>query len=254
MNPYKRSLSEVPLKGHSKGPTLTFITGTDTGVGKTLLTGMLLDFLRHQGINALAMKPFCSGGTADLEFLEALQPGQLPRQRMNPFYFPEPVAPLVSARQHGRNISLPAAVRAIRSVARDCQHLLIEGSGGLMVPLGENYLVLDLIRRLKCAVIIVARNRLGTINHTLLTVQALRAARVYRLKVVLMGCKPVPVGVVAQDLSAVSNAALLAELLAPVPVLRLPFLGRNALCVTEVKKNRKKIKKTLARILDFATL
>ena len=234
---------------------VTFITGTDTGVGKTLLTGLLLDFLRRHGVRALAMKPFCSGGTGDVDFLDALQAGELPRSQLNPFYFPEPVAPLVSARRHRRDIPLVAAAQAVRGVVRKCDHLLIEGSGGLMVPLGENYAATDLIRRLKCAVIVVARNRLGTINHTLLTVSALRGAGIHALKVVLMDGAPGPAGAAAdEDVSVHSNPKILAELLRPAPLWQVPFLGSNATRIEVVKKNRKKIEKTLARILDSATV
>jgi len=233
---------------------LTFITGTDTGVGKTLLTGALLDYLRHRGVDALAMKPFCSGGAEDLDFLDALQPGRLARRRMNPFFFPEPVAPLVSARWHYRTIPLARVVRAVHGVARECAHLLIEGSGGLMVPLGENYDALDLITRLRCAVMVVACNRLGTINHTLLTVRALRAARIHQVKVVLMDGGAPAGGPGRPDRSVGSNPRLLAELLSPVPVLRLPFLGRNASRPGVLKKNQKKIQKTLARLLDYDTV
>jgi len=111
-----------------------------------------------------------------------------------------------------------------------------------MVPLGEGYTVADLIRKLKCEVIVISRNRLGTINHTLLTVRTLQDAGQQGLKVVLMcGAE--------RDASSSSNSRILAELLAPVPVISMPFLGPNSAGVEAIKKNQKKIKKTLARIL-----
>ena len=85
-----------------------FVTGTDTGVGKTLLTGLLVAHLLNSGKRAIALKPFCSGGMDDVEFLYAMQGGAVAREEINPFYFPEPVAPLVSARLHRRRIRLEA--------------------------------------------------------------------------------------------------------------------------------------------------
>ena len=149
---------------------IIFITGTDTGVGKTLLTGLLLHHLRQSGCHALAMKPFCSGGRADAELLRAIQDGELTLDEINPFFFTEPLAPLVAARKHQCSIRIPEVLRRITRVANRCECLLIEGIGGVMVPLGEGFSVLDLIAKLGCEAIVVSRNRLGTINHTLLTV------------------------------------------------------------------------------------
>jgi dethiobiotin synthetase len=255
---------------------IIFITGTDTGVGKTLLTGLLLEHLRQSGTRRLALKPYCSGTTADVDLLFALQDGQLSRSTINPFYFREPVAPLVSARLHRRVIRLSQAVSHVRKVAKDLEKrreelvlnpkhddsttpvLLIEGSGGLLVPLGETYTVADLIAKLGCEVIIAARNRLGTINHTLMTVRILQDAGIQELRVVLMNTQPRssapsrflhhPSRGEPTDPSQVSNWALLTELLSPIEVHEIPFLGRNPMVLARVKKNAKKLQKTLAQI------
>jgi dethiobiotin synthetase len=221
---------------------IIFITGTDTGVGKTLLTGLLLHQLRESGCHALAMKPFCSGSRADTAFLYAIQDGELTPDEITPFFFSEPLAPLVAARRHGRLVSVPAVLRQIRRMAGRCRCLLIEGIGGLLVPLAEGFAVRDLIARLHCEVIVVSRNRLGTINHTLLTVEALKTIENKGLKVVLMSHKN-------QNASAGSNLRVLVELLSPTPVLLVPFLGANLLRFEAVKKSRRKIQKSLARIL-----
>jgi|SRR6266850_1146128 len=242
-----------------------FVTGTDTGVGKTLLTALLLSHLRQRGIRALAIKPFCSGGTQDVDILYRIQDGDLSRDEINPFYFPEPVAPLISARKHKRSISMSQVVAHIRGVQTRCETLLVEGSGGLLVPLGEGYTVADLISALSCKVLTVSANKLGTINHTLMTLKLLsilmynslhihkrprsttgqhsRRDPVLPLKVVLMGVQD-------PDFSSRSNAAVLTELLAPVPVLSVPFLGEKPTNPRALKKNEKKIQKTLARILS----
>jgi len=220
---------------------IIFVTGTDTGVGKTLLTALLLEHLRAAGIPALAMKPFCSGGTADVQLLQSLQEGELSPREMNPFYFSKPVAPLVAARAGHRVIRLPEVVRAIRAVSKRCRCLLVEGSGGLLVPLGQGYTVADLIAKLKCEVLVASRNRLGTINHTLLTVRMLQQIVNQPIRVVLMGCA-------RRDFSSRSNAGTLGELLSPVPLIEVPFLGENAMRRNAIKKIAKKMKKVLARI------
>ena len=222
---------------------IIFVTGTDTGVGKTLLTCSLLHFLRTQRVNALAMKPFCTGGRRDVELIQAVQDHALTTEQVNPFYFPEPVAPLVAARRHHRSIRLPAALEGIYQVARLCECLIVEGAGGVLVPLGEDFLVADVIARLPCEVVVVARNQLGTVNHTLLTVRVLKDLGKKRIKVLLMGQK-------RDDLSAKTNLQLLRRLLAPVTILSMEFLGSNSLQIGALRRNCKKTKKVLAHVLD----
>lgn len=220
---------------------IIFITGTDTGVGKTLLTGLLLDHLRQRGCHALAMKPFCSGSHADTEFLRAVQDGELTIEEITPFFFAEPVAPLVAARRHHRSIRLPEVLRQINRIASRCECLLIEGIGGLLVLLGEGFTVRDLIARLDCEVVLVSGNRLGTISHTLLTAEALKSLENKGLKAVLMSHK-------YKDGSTHSNQRILTELPAPTPVLSVPYLGAEMERIEALKKSRRKMQKTLARI------
>ena len=190
---------------------IIIISGTDTGVGKTVLTALLVRHLRRQGINALALKPFSSGSRSDARILRAAQDSALALDQINPFHFPEPVAPLVAARKHNRKVSLQRVLDWIRQTS--CDHLLIEGAGGLLTPLGENFTLLDIINDLNATLVIVAPNKLGVINHTLLTrLVAKRAATV----VLMAQQKPDP--------SAKTNFAILKELIAPCPIVEFPFL------------------------------
>ena len=210
--------------GGMSAKKIIFITGTDTGVGKTLLTALLLHHLRQSGCRALAIKPFCSGGRDDMGLLQSVQRGELSDAEVNPFYFSAPVAPLVELRKTKKNISLKDVVVHIRRIERKCDCLLIEGSGGLMVPLGKGYLVEDLVAELDCRVIVVARNQLGTINHTLLTVARLRAKGIKKrhIMVALMSGPKT-------DASSASNEKILGELLRPVLVVNFPNVaGRDA--------------------------
>jgi dethiobiotin synthetase len=224
------------------GKKIIFITGTDTGVGKTLLTALLLHHLRHNGLQALAMKPFCSGGRADIRLLQSLQPGELSDAEMNPYYFAKPVAPLVA--QKGRRAIRPGdVIEKIGKISSRCDCLLIEGSGGLLVPLGPGFLVADLITKLKCRTVIAARNQLGTINHTLLTVGALRARglKEQEFSVVLMSQR-------TKDSSCATNRGVLAELLNPVPVLEIPFLGSQISSRAKIIRRKPKLNKTLRSV------
>jgi dethiobiotin synthetase len=225
---------------------IVFVTGTDTGVGKTLLTGMLVVGLRQAGVSGLAIKPFCSGGLGDVRLLGALQNDELSAAELNPFYYPEPVAPLVSARRHRRWVALDEVVEYIRGMARRCSVLVVEGSGGLLVPLGEGYAVAEVIAALGCETLVVARNQLGTVNHTLLTCDRLiggpdgaAAGRGRLLGVALMGRG-------RADVSCADNAALLRESLASAPVVEVPYLGKGWGLVKGKKALQKKFQKVLA--------
>jgi dethiobiotin synthetase len=222
---------------------IIFITGTDTGVGKTLLTGLLLAHLRQAGVHALAMKPFCSGDRADVELLHALQDGELGRDEINPFYFSEPLAPFVAARKHNRWVPMEKATGRIKTVANGCDLLLVEGIGGACVPLGKDYLVADLIRGLRCETIVVSTNRLGAIHCTLSTCYAL--ARI--------GISEVRIGLMEQrrpDRASSTNGEILKEWLENCELVSIPYLGRNATDSKQINKSAKKIKKTLAKLLE----
>ena len=224
--------------------TIIFITGTDTGAGKTYLTALLLADLRRIEIRALAMKPFCSGSRDDVKLLQSLQDGEIEDEVVNPYYFKEPVAPLAAARKHGRTISLDSVLAKIEAVEARCDVLLIEGIGGVMVPLGHDYDVLKLIQRLNCRVIVAARNKLGVINHSLLTLRALQHAGVRDLVLVLMGCE-------RNGVMAATNKRILQEFAAPVDVISIPFLRMPEVGSNGFNRNCKKIKKSLALLEQF---
>lgn len=220
---------------------IIFITGTDTGVGKTVLTALLLQHLRRRKIRALAMKPFCSGSREDVEILQRLQPGELTDSEMNPYFFAEPLAPFVAAQKQGVEIKFQDVTRHILSVKERCEVLLVEGAGGVMVPLGSNFNFIDLVSKFEAKVLIVGTNRLGVINHTLMTA-AVAQTHGKRLAVVLM--EPA-----RKDLSSVSNAETLRRLLPKAVVFSLPFLGKCPTQAGQIGTCEKKIKKTLAVIV-----
>jgi dethiobiotin synthetase len=225
-------------RDHRAVKKIVFVTGTDTGVGKTVLTGLLLAHLRGEGRDALAMKPFCSGSRGDARLLRSLQKGCLTLDEVNPFYFDKPLAPAAAPKP----VPLRDALARIQALAGRCEVLFVEGAGGLLAPLGADYTARDLIKALACSTIIVSRNCLGTINHTLLTVEALQHSGIEEVAVVLMGVK-------RSDISASSNPKMLRQKLAPKPVLTIPHLGNRAALPGAIKNNATFMKKVLARIL-----
>ncbi len=208
-----------------------FITGTDTGVGKTVLTALLLRHLQRRGRPAVALKPFATGSRADAALLHrVLVAGKGPpviaaggeavaADDLNAFFFRQPLAPWVAARREKRRVTLARALEAIRAWQAPGRWLLVEGCGGLLTPLGPGYSARELIRALGCPAVIVARNRLGVLNQVRLAWEALGGTRGAAAAVVLMaGARP--------DLSARTNPRALAEWVAPTPVFVCPHWGR----------------------------
>jgi dethiobiotin synthetase len=226
---------------------ILFVTGTDTGAGKTVLTAMLLAFLRRAGGRALAMKPFCSGPRDDARLLHSLQKECLTLDDVNPFYFDKPLAPAAAAGAGGPRVSLSTALRKIRALAGRCDLLVVEGVGGLMTPLGRRYTVRDLIGGLNCKTTVVCANRLGVINHTLLTAEALQTAGIKEFTVVMMGVRK-------PDISAGSNRRMIRQKLPSTPIFCLPYLGIRASTAAAAKKNAKYLKKTLAHLVGHDSL
>ncbi len=208
-----------------------------------MLTALLLHHLRQTGIHAIAIKPFCCGSRVDLELFQALQGHELEFEEICPYFFDEQVAPLLAARMQRQVAPMAKVLRHIRAVQRRCELLLVEGIGGLLVPLGETFMVRDLICELGAEVILVGRTLVGTINHTLLSAKSLFETNNELLSVVLMNTEEV-------DFSSTKNAGFLKEILQPTPVWAIPFLGKNICAPMAVKNNWKKNKKVLARIVD----
>jgi dethiobiotin synthetase len=217
---------------------IVFVTGTDTGVGKTVLTGLLLAHLRGQGCEALAMKPFCSGGRGDARLLMGLQKGCLTLDDVNPYYYDKPVTPAAAPNP----VAFRDVVSRILALSDRCQVLLVEGAGGLLSPLGKNYTARELISELGCQPIIVSRNRLGTINHTLLTVNVMQSVVKERFAVVLMSNGK-------SDASSSTNEKMLRQRLGKLPLFSIPKQKFKGISPREIENSATFLKKVLARLL-----
>jgi dethiobiotin synthetase len=217
-----------------------FITGTDTGAGKTVLTTLLARFLTQKKIRVAAFKPVCSGGRDDAEKIHAALGGALTLDEVNPWHFRAPIAPVLAAKLEKKSVTL-APVRAhIRAARKDFDVTLVEGAGGLLSPIGEDFDSRDLMLTLRATPIMVAQNRLGVVNHLRLTLAAL--PKNYRMKatVVLMApAKP--------DAATQTNAKLLGEFFPSEKIHALPWLGKNFTLAAALKNPR--VRRTLGKLL-----
>ncbi len=151
-----------------------FITGTDTGVGKTITTYVLGLLFQKAGYDVGVMKPVQCGGN-DVEFLKSSLKLKDSLRDINPYFAPEPLSPHLAFQRQKKHIEARKIISAHQKLQKKYELLLIEGAGGLLVPLNDSYFVADLIRDLNAEVIIVSRPGLGAINHTLLTIEQARA-------------------------------------------------------------------------------
>ena len=182
-----------------------FITGTDTGVGKTFVTALITAALRRAGYGTIALKPLCSGDRGDVEILQSAGGGEVSLDEINPVWLQTPVAPLVAARAEGKTISLAALAEWFAGITAEKSSYLVEGAGGWLVPITERETIADLAERFGLPVIPVVANRLGCINHTLLTLESIRARGLPCPGIILNQLAP------AHDASVVSNRDILSN-------------------------------------------
>jgi len=162
-----------------------FITGTDTGVGKTYVAKGIARTLTRGGIDVGVMKPAETGCRKRFGQLIPSDTSSLMKTTgvrdaldlVNPYRFSKPLAPSVASELAGKTISPAGIVNSFQVLSRRHDFMIVEGAGGIMVPLSGNYLYLDLAAALRLPIVIVARPGLGTINHTLLTISALKKRR-----------------------------------------------------------------------------
>lgn len=187
-----------------------FITGTGTDVGKTAITAGLLRGLRAQGIDAVSMKPVQTGAhrdggvwrSPDLDLhlrAAGLDPDPDEYARMAPYCYEPACSPHLAARLVGRLPSIDHIAECADHLLARHDALLVEGAGGLMVPLDEKHLLMDVVERLRYPVLVVALAGLGTINHTLLTIEALQRRNLPVLGVVLNEPTPLPRSAIKED-------------------------------------------------------
>lgn len=163
-------------------PKSYFITGTDTGIGKTYVTCQLLRELQKQNQTAIAIKPLYCGAHAedsDVALLMKHNSIALPQNIVNPYSFELPTSPHIASKHEGISITADDVVNACQpALEQDVDVVLIEGIGGWIVPINDNETTVDIAKKLKCPVILVVGIRLGCLNHALLTAEAIKAQNI----------------------------------------------------------------------------
>ncbi len=187
-----------------------FVSGTDTDVGKTVLTAALVAAARANGHRVVPMKPVQTGCdevqghyvAPDLEFIlrmAGLEDLAADREALCPYRYAPACSPHLAAEQAHECIALDPIVQAYQALAAQYEAVIVEGAGGVLVPLNPRENMCDLMQALGLSVVIAARPGLGTLNHTLLTVEALRARGMDVLAVVFVQSTTDPIDAIAED-------------------------------------------------------
>lgn len=200
-----------------------FVTGTDTGVGKTWFSRLLVSALRENSVNAAGYKPVCCGDRDDAVAL-AEASGGLSVDEINPVYLQAAVAPKVAAMLGNSRINPGAIVADFKQFEKRFDTVVVEGAGGWRVPLAEGYDMADLATDFALPVIVVVANRLGALNHTILTVEDIRASGLEVAGLVLNHLQD------ELDTAAVTNKGVIEELV-EAPILAEIIHGQDFLDV-----------------------
>jgi dethiobiotin synthetase len=227
-----------------------FVTGTDTGVGKTLLAGALAKALTAEGKRVGVMKPFESGCRResgqlipeDALFLKKMSGSRDDLSLICPYALERTLAPGIAAEKEQVAINLETITGAFARIAARCDLVLVEGAGGLMVPISGQHLTVDLIRLLGLPIIIIARTALGTINHTLLTVKQAHAEGLEVRGIILNKTSPAP------DEAEDTNADVIRKF------SRVPLLGVVPFIRTEDRQDPAVLSSMVSAHIDLSLL
>jgi dethiobiotin synthetase len=151
-----------------------FITGTDTDCGKTFVTALLVKAARTGGVDAIAAKPFCCGPRTDVEILAEASGGAESLDAINPVWLKTPAAPRACELLGEPAADIACALDAVRDLAKKHEQVFCEGAGGWLVPIAKDYTIADFAAKLGWPIVVVVRNKLGALNHTLLTLENVR--------------------------------------------------------------------------------
>ena len=213
-----------------------FLTGTDTGVGKTYTAAAIVRQLRAEGDDCVGLKPICCGERDDALALEAANEGVLTLDVVNPVWLTTPVAPYAASLLESRPVDLDLVRKTCKKVLAAHESVIVEGAGGWLVPITRDYFISDLAAELRLPVAVVVANKLGALNHTMLTVRAIAARGLTCAGIILNETQP---SSPANTLVTTGNRLML-EALFEVPILgeieygahsvrwHGPFAGRPA--------------------------
>ncbi len=227
-------MQRIKRRACDSAPRGIFITGTDTGVGKTLVTSALVRCLSQRGVDVGVMKPIETGvsrsakAQSDGARLRRAARSHDPVAEVCPYVFRLPVAPLSAARAEGTTVRVATIMRAFRALRQKHMLVVVEGVGGVHVPITSSLNISDLIYRMKLPAIVVGKSGLGGINHALLTLHALRRRKIPILALVLNQRRPVRTKTArGQERSTVSLLRRLAKVPVVGSLLYSPSVNQN---------------------------
>jgi len=204
-----------------------FITGTDTGIGKTLVTAALMAGLQARGVRCAPVKPVqtgCSEGADDLHWcLSFSDPAftEAERALLIQHRFPLPASPHLAAREAGQRLTVQSLETSIAKMSNHWTTLVIEGAGGLLAPINESETMCDMITALRASIVLVTRDTLGTINHTSLAINELRRRGLTPSAVVINAVTPAKDDVDRRIRA--DNVSFIKQLTSPCPVYVFPY-------------------------------
>ncbi|MGH9876508.1 MAG: dethiobiotin synthase [Nitrososphaerales archaeon] len=173
-----------------------FVTGTDTGVGKTVVAAGIAGAMRKDGIDVGVMKPIATGipqengfRSADAELLVKVSGSKDPESEINPIFLSLEASPFAASRALNIDIKLDDVFSAFKRLTDKHDFVVVEGIGGVMVPVKQNYFVIDMIKEMNLPVLVVSRAALGTLNHTVLTIRACKEYDLNIAGIVLNGVR-----------------------------------------------------------------
>ena len=202
-----------------------FLTGTDTGVGKTHVAQLLVRSLRREGLDCVGMKPISCGGREDAEILHAACDAAIPLNDVNPVWLRPPAAPYTAAIIENRPIDLALIRDTFTRLRAAHPSLIVEGVGGWRVPIARDYFISDLAAEFALPVAVVVANKLGALNHALLTIDSIRAGGCECAGVILNH-----VTSAEGDIAGITNRGMLEDIL-NVPVLHEIAHGQRELAL-----------------------
>ncbi len=202
-----------------------FITGTDTGVGKTFISCKILKCLKERGFNVGVMKPIETGCKKrgnklfpqDATMLKMASGVKETIDSIVPYRFRYPLSPLMAAELERRRISINRIKKLYFKISKKYDLTILEGAGGLLVPIKNNFTYLDLIKNLNLSVIIIAPNRLGVINHVLLSISILKYNRITPLCIILNNLTP------RKDIAKNTNLWALKKIIKGIRIYSFPY-------------------------------
>ena len=200
-----------------------FVTGTDTGVGKTVVTGLIARYLQEKGYNVVTQKWVQSGSSFPKDINEHLKIMQKSREHIKgylqdvcPYIFKLPSSPHLASKRERKQVSSQKIKRGFNRLLSRFDWVIVEGIGGVLVPYNNRRLVIDIVQELKLPVVIVVGNKLGAINHTLLTVEALRKRRIKLLGIIFSNLKK-------EDIVLKDNPKIIQKLSGEIVLGTLPY-------------------------------